>query len=197
MRHGGPDVVVLWLLVCPCCSPWSSWRSGCAASGAPQRAGSPRPSLCGSAGTPPCCGWPSQTSGEHHTITLLWHLQWNDITITSTVEWHHYNIHSSLVRGSWRYRLAPCASEFDTGGFTSLQRNPSTATSDAQGQRSLTRWLHIETFWAFIPLANRGRETRKYSPQCLLSNVFTLTAKLQWNLRHFLTQLHQRVLVNS
>ena len=30
----------------------------------------------------------------------------------------------------------------------------------------LTRWLHIETFWAFIPLANGGRETRKYSPQC-------------------------------
>lgn len=43
-------------------SPWSSWRSDCAASGGLGHAGSSRRSLCGSGGITPCCGLSSQTS---------------------------------------------------------------------------------------------------------------------------------------
>lgn len=51
--------------------PWSSWQSGCVESAAPQHVGKLGQSLCGSAGTLPCCGWSSQTSAHtHHTASL-------------------------------------------------------------------------------------------------------------------------------
>lgn len=51
-------------------APWSSWRSGCAASEGPQRADSSRRSQCGSAGTALYCDWSSRTSAE--TSGALW-----------------------------------------------------------------------------------------------------------------------------
>ena len=73
--------------------PYSSWQSGCAASGAPLREDGWSQSRCSCSETGPCCVWSSQTSTRMKKKTNLKSLR-------KRSDWHRPRSRTKAIKGS-------------------------------------------------------------------------------------------------